>query len=271
MKLDGTKKVAESWLFVPAIEKYLYGNKKEYAQNIIYDLEDSLKDNQKDSGLRLLEDILPSNAGEQDIYVRINIDGRLEHELQVLKKFKFSGYMIPKFENLDILDRCRDLLEGRRIIALIESPAGVIRLRDFAEDVRIYGFAFGGEDFCSCLGVATNDDATRYAREKIVLWAAYVHKIALDTVCFETEDMAYFRKCMEESLRMGFESRLLIHPRQLGVLEDMREDIDKGRMERIVRQYETGETGVAVIDGIVYERPHIKRLQRLLKERDSVL
>ena len=60
-------KVEDSWLFVPAIEKYLQGAAKDCAQNIIYDLEDSLKDTEKEQGLELLVSALSHKEYGQHI------------------------------------------------------------------------------------------------------------------------------------------------------------------------------------------------------------
>lgn len=261
-------KVEDSWLFVPAIEKYLQGAAKDCAQNIIYDLEDSLKDTEKEQGLELLVSALSHKEYGQHIYVRINRGERMKHELLRLKECQIDGFFIPKFENADILNEYENLLEGKKLIALLETPAGIIHLESFANDQRLYGFAFGGEDFCSCLGVSVNDDAIRYAQGKIVLWAAYVHKFALDTVCFEISDMDFFRKKAEESFQMGFRSRLLIHPRQVDVIRKIKEYQDRAVIEKTIVQYEKSGSGVVVIEGKIYEKPHIERLKKLIKQEE---
>lgn len=260
--------VEDSWLFVPAIEKYLKGTAKDCAQNIIYDLEDSLKDTEKEQGLELLENALSHNKCNQHIYVRINRGERMKHELLRLKEYRIDGFFIPKFENTDVLNECENLLDGKKLIALLETPAGIIHLESFADDPRLYGFAFGGEDFCSYLGVSVNDDAIRYARGKIVLWAAYVHKFALDSVCFEISDMDFFRKKVEESFQMGFRSRLLIHPRQADVIREIKEYYDKSAIEKIIVQYERSGSGVVAIEGKIYEKPHIERLKKIIKQEE---
>lgn len=262
------KEIKDSWLFVPAAEKYLRGTAKDRAQNIIYDLEDSLKDKEKESGLELLVNVLSHKSGSQHIYVRVNHGERMRHELLCLKECGLDGFLIPKFESIDVLNEYNDLLGGKKVIALLETPAGIINLENFAEDPRLHGFAFGGEDFCTCLGVPVNDDAISYARGKLVLWAKYVHKFALDTVCFEIEDMEIFRNKAEESLRMGFKSRMLIHPRQVEVIGKIKECLDREKMEKIILEYEKGGSGVAVIDGVVYERPHIERLKKILRQEE---
>lgn len=261
-------KVTDSWLFVPAIEKYLQGTAKDCVQNIIYDLEDSLKEAEKEQGLELLTNTLLHQRSSQHIYVRVNHDERMRHELLRLNECGIDGFFIPKFESADVLDEYDDLLQGKKIIALLETPAGIIHLEDFADDSRLYGFAFGGEDFCACLGVATNDEATWYARGKIVLWAAYVHKFALDTVCFETEDMDLFRKKAEESFRMGFKNRMLIHPKQVEVIRKINECHDRDEMKKVIKKYEESGFGVSVIDGKVYEKPHIERLKKILEQEE---
>ena len=102
-----------SFLFVPARERFLKDlSGLSRADFLIFDLEDSLKDGEKDEGLKLLLSLDGSKRPEdQKWYARLNGD-RLEKELSYLKGSCLQGYMLPKFEGTDVLIRTSAYMPG---------------------------------------------------------------------------------------------------------------------------------------------------------------
>ncbi len=257
---------AQSWLFVPAGERFLRGIKKlSHADNIIFDLEDSLKAEEKAQGLSLLTSLLKNRPVEGPrLYVRLNRD-RMDIELTALKDLSLDGYMIPKFEDAGVLDEYEKLLEGKKIAALVESPSGILAMKDTAGDERISAFALGGEDYCSALGVRTNDDALLPARSMLLLFAKAAKKTAIDTISSQIRDREDFRSQLEKSLDMGFDGKLMIHPLQALTAREMKEEIPAKELEYIIKEFEKSSEGAVMIKGKLYERPHIERLKKILK------
>lgn len=279
----------ESWLFVPAREKMVRSKGKDAADVVIYDLEDALGPDEKDAGLALLVQALSRDAEaigmsaangtseasdlsqaarHRRVYIRVNGGtDRTEKELTALKNCEFEGYVLPKTEDLSLADHYPELFENRRIAALVETPRGILNLEKIAGDARVHALMLGGEDFCAELGVPSSPETLAYARSQIILFAAAYGKKSLDTVSFEYRDKDAFLKLYDASLRLGFSGRLMIHPAQAQAARErdaaLLSEGDLVRFREIIRQYREGGGGALVIDGTVYERMHIERMERL--------
>ncbi len=259
-------KIPESWLFVPCRERFLSSSEKlKNADNLIYDLEDSLKPSEKAEGLKLLCShgaVRPSK--EQQVFVRLNADN-LKEEMKALKDLDIDGFMIPKFEGIEDIKGCESLIGDKRIVPLIETCKGIINLERFADDERIVSLALGGEDYCSGLGVETNDDALFAARSRLVLYAKAAGKNAVDTISTGYRDPALFEEELKKSARFGFDGKLMIHPAQAEVSKKLQKAVPKDVISGIIKEFEARNEGAVIINGSLYERPHIERLKKIIK------
>ncbi len=253
-----------TWLFVPAKEKYRDKIESIEADNLILDLEDSLTQEQKEPGLKLVSDLVEKYGCRRKIYVRVNSGRRMDKELKALALHSFSGYVVPKFEDTQILEEYRELIKEKQVIALVESIRGVIFLEQAAAHPLITGLAFGGEDFCRDLGYGAGEEAACYARSKMVLYGAYHRKETLDTVSFEFRDKERFLGEYEKSKRMGFTGKLLIHPRQAEAVREYGSAGEIKRLRHIVEVFRSSADGVVQIDGKWYEKPHIEKIESYL-------
>ena len=186
----------KTWLFVPTKEKFLKSFEKIEADYVILDLEDSLKEEQKEDGLTLAGDILQRYGKTRSIYVRVNSGERMEKELHSLQRYDFAGFMIPKFENVDILKKFHDYIGEKEIIALIETTKGVIELPQIAASPLVHKLAFGAEDYCRELGFEAGEEATYFPRNQMVLYGAYNQKYVLDGVCLDVHNMEVFKEAL---------------------------------------------------------------------------
>lgn len=256
----------KTWLFVPAKEKFIKKFEKIEADHIILDLEDSLTEEQKEEGLTLAVEILRQYGKTRSIYVRINSGDRMEQELKDLHIYDFTGFMIPKFEDIIILDRFREYIDGKEIIALIETVKGVLGIPQIASCPLVQKLAFGAEDFCRELGFEAGEEATYFSRNQMVLYSSYYKKHALDGVCLEVHNMDIFKTSYEKTKRLGFHGKLLIHPNQVKVVRDYHKAEDVERLKYIVRTFKNSGQGVLFIDGEFYEKPLIDKIEKYLGE-----
>lgn len=254
----------KTWLFVPAKEKFLKKFEKIEADYIILDLEDSLKMEQKEEGLVLTSEILQRYGKDRSIYVRINSGDRMKMELKTLCGFDFTGFMIPKFENADMLKEIPDYINGKEIIALIETVKGVIEIPQIAASSFVQKLAFGAEDFCRELGFGTGEEASYFPRNQLVLYGSYYQKYVLDGVCLDVHNMDVFQKSYEKTKRLGFHGKLLIHPNQVKAVREYNEGQDVERLKYIVSTFKRSEEGVLFIDGEFYEKPLIDKIEKYL-------
>lgn len=256
----------KTWLFVPAKEKFLNKFDKIEADHIILDLEDSLKEDQKEEGLVLISQILEQYGKDRSIYVRINSGDRMDLELKALHAFDFAGFMIPKFEKVGILENFQNYIEGKEIIALVETVKGVIEIPQIAASPFVQKLAFGAEDFCRELGFEAGEEATYFPRNQLVLYSSYYKKYVLDGVSLDVHNMDIFKECYKRTKRMGFHGKLLIHPNQVKAVQEYNKSMDVERLKYIVRTFNDSGEGVLFIDGEFYEKPLIDKIEKYLDE-----
>lgn len=258
----------KKWLFVPAKEKFLSGRASLRADALIYDLEDSIRPEEKPAARERLCKRLSERA-EKEVYVRINSGAPGLEDLRCLKDCQIHGFVLPKIDDGECIQQYAGLSGTRKLIALVESVSGVKNLEAIASSPLLYGLAFGGEDYCRELGVETNDLAMQYPRGRMVLLARYYGKYCLDTISLEYRDSAVFRKQFLDSISMGFHSKLLIHPAQVETVCGLEETVDLAEMREIVRQYEESSEGLVCINGRWYEKPHIDRLKAIINQMEE--
>lgn len=258
----------KKWLFVPAVERFLAHSDGLPADALIYDLEDSIRPDDKEKARERLCEKLSSKS-QKEVYIRINSGKDGIQDLDGLHGKQFDGIVIPKMESSALLSAYAPYIVGKKVIALIESVAGVKNIEQIASSTAVYGIAFGGEDFCKELGVETNEDAMRYSRGQIVLNARYYHKYCLDTISLEYKDKDHFLKLFHESIAMGFHSKLLIHPAQAEAVLSLEKEQDIDEMRAIVKQYESSPDGIVFISGRWYEKPHIERLKQRITQAEA--
>ncbi len=138
-----------SWrsaLFIPAKERFLDGYQAREADVVIFDLEDSVEEEDKESALVRLANFLKSRSGEERFYVRVNKSRALQ-EISFLNALAVEGYMLPKAEQVDELLVMEESLGGKKVIALVETPLGILNVKEIAACPMVNIVAFGAEDF----------------------------------------------------------------------------------------------------------------------------
>lgn len=261
--------IGKTWLFVPAKEKYVERIPQIEADAIILDLEDSLAPSQKEKGQEIAAEILQRYGESRELYVRLNSGERFRGELNALKDIHFTGFMIPKFEEVSLCEEHREHLKGKSVIALIESTKGIIGLPKIGAHPLIQGLAFGGEDYRKELGFEAGEEATLFARNRLVLYASYNRKYSLDTVSMEIRDMGKFMEDYHRSKRLGFSGKLLIHPSQARAVKDYYRKNDGEYLRSIVAAFENSADGILQMDGKWYEKPHIEKIKKYLLELET--
>ena len=139
---------------------------------------------------------------------------------------------------------------------------------------RLTGITWGAEDLSADLGAETNrDEAGRFtspywlARNLSLAAAAAARVEAIDTVYADFRNMEGLRAEALEARRDGFTSKMAIHPAQVAIINEVftpaPEEIAKA--QAIVKAFaDNPASGVVGIGGVMYDRPHLTRAQRLL-------
>lgn len=279
-----------SLLFVPGdSEKKLAKGMESGADALIIDLEDSVAAGNKEAARRLTAEFAATAKAGPLLYVRVNdlSTGLTDDDLAAVMKAGPAGIMLPKSNSgqdvarlavrLRVHEAEAGIEDGRtRILPIItETPAGVLAAATYAgASERLSGLTWGAEDLSAEIGAAaTRDDSGRYtdvfrfARVATVLAASAAEVAALDTVFPNFRDEEAFRRDCLEGARDGFTGRMAIHPAQVAVINEVftpsAEAVAEARA--VVDAFAAaGNPGVVGIDGKMYDRPHLKRAQRLL-------
>ncbi|WP_421925424.1 HpcH/HpaI aldolase/citrate lyase family protein [Neoaquamicrobium sediminum] len=279
-----------SLLFVPGdSERKLAKGLSSGADVLIVDLEDSVSADNKQAARETATAFIASERQGPSIYVRVNdlSTGLTDDDLAAVMKAAPAGIMLPKSNSADDVGRLavrlrvheaeNGLADGvTKIIPIItETPLGTLNAATYRQaGARLAGLTWGAEDLSAEIGAAdTRDgegaytDVFRFARVSTILAAGAAEVAAIDTVFPDFRNEEAFRRDCLEGMRDGFTGRMAIHPAQVPIINEVftpsQEAVAHARA--VVAAFAAaGNPGVVGIDGKMYDRPHLKRAERLL-------
>jgi citrate lyase subunit beta / citryl-CoA lyase len=129
-----------------------------------------------------------------------------------------TAVVVPKLESAAQLDRVTDALDGRPIVAGIETVKGVVDARELLRPPVVACY-FGAEDYIADLGgVRTvGNDEVAYARAHVAMAARVGGVAALDMVTLDFGDDPRFQAEAREARALGYAGKLCIHPAQVAL------------------------------------------------------
>jgi citrate lyase subunit beta/citryl-CoA lyase len=262
------------------------------ADALIIDLEDSIAHDRKVEARGIALSFLRDAAAMSErprLYVRVNgLDtGMTDGDLDAVVPGRPDGILLPKAEggasivHLDAKLTAREALNGlddgsTAILALTtETAAALFRAGTYGGvSARLAGLTWGAEDLSAALGAETNRDADgrftepfQFARTLCLAAAAAAGVPAMDTVYVDFRNEAGLRREAEEARRDGFTAKFAIHPAQVPVINDVFTPSAAAiaQAQSIVAAFAAQPAaGTIGFDGVMYDRPHLERAQRLL-------
>lgn len=282
--------VWRSMLFVPVTqERFVNGAAKRGADAIILDLEDAVAASEKERARTLVPEAAKTvSRGGGDVVVRLNRPMRMTvRDLEAVIGPGVQAVALPKAESaqhVQLVAEIIDELEAERgipigttkILAMVETASAFFHIAEIAKaSSRLVGLNVGAEDFALSAGMLPEAEGLFMAKQMCVFAAraAGIMPLGFVGTVAEFHDLDGFRETVRRSRRLGFVGASVIHPSQIGILnEEFRpnaNDIDHAR--RVVAAYDKAlaeGVGAVTVDGRMIDVPVVERA-RLLLEREK--
>lgn len=204
-----------SLLFVPAARPGMIAKAAGLSADlIILDLEDAVREEEKATARAALAASLDL-LGNRSVAVRCNPPGspHFAADLAAIDMASVPMVVVPKVE------RVADLapLEGRAVLAMIETPSGVLAASAIAAAPGVVGLLAGTNDLAAELRLPPGGGrgALALSLQMIVLAARAAGGWALDGVFNALSDPDGLARECGEGRALGFDGKSLIHPGQI--------------------------------------------------------
>jgi len=206
-----------SVLFVPAVRPSMIAKAAGLAADlIVLDLEDSVRDAEKASARDAMPVSLELLHG-RCAGVRINAPGTayFADDLAAIGAAGVALVLVPKVESPDDLAP----LAGRSVLAMIETPAGVLAAPRIAATPGVVGLMVGTNDLAASLRLPLGAGRTplSHALQAIVLAARAAGGWVIDGVFNALNDAEGLARECDDGRTMGFDGKSLIHPDQIAI------------------------------------------------------
>jgi len=254
------------------------------ADVIIFDLEDAVAPDQKQTARDAVRDVLsdPDFDPDCEVCVRVNPVGvEADEDVRALADVdRLDSVMLPKAGSSDDV-RTLDRLLGEHdvdvpVIVVVESARGVLNAADIAAAASTTAIAFGAEDLSADIGATRTDDGTEvlYAREHVVLAASAAGVDAIDTVYTDIENIDGLSEETKFAAGLGYDGKMAIHPAQVEPINDAftpaDEDIEWARrVLEAKREADEEGRGVFRVDGEMIDAPLIAQAERIVARADA--
>ena len=281
------RKPRRSILYVPGSnEKALKKSSTLDVDALIYDLEDSVAPNAKESARDSLIKIINSGVNkDKEQVVRINsLDSDTgKDDLKILDHCIPDAILIPKVNSADDVIECEKLVNNKdiKIWVMMETALSIVNAYEIAKVSKaLKCFVMGTNDLSAELGI--EEDLKRTALQtsfEKCMMASKAYKISiLDGVFNDIRDSEGFEQECVYSHGLGFDGKTLIHPSQINICNKIftptPDQLEKARS--IVSAFEKArkedpEVGVIVFEGSQIEELHVAHARRILEAEKLIM
>ena len=261
---------AFTWMFVPGNRPDRFEKAADSgADAVIIDLEDAVAPDDKPSARA---DAL-KYVSSKPAYIRINgsttefFDDDVEAVAAAGDQLR--GIMLPKSEDPEqFANLARRLPDDTVVIALIETPAGILGAAAIAQSPRVARLAFGNADFMLDTEIEDESLGLLFARSQLVL-ASRAAGLGgpIDGITTSLDDPRRVSEDAEHGRRLGFTGKLCIHPKQIQPSEQgfAPSAADTSWAKRVVDAAGSSEGAAVRVDGEMIDRPRLERAQLICK------
>ncbi len=255
------------------------------ASAVVLDLEDAVASSEKVAARAIVrESVLALPDDAMPVGVRINSleSGLADADLDALAEAlpRISLIALPMVESADdvrhVAARLGDLGSHIDLLAITETARGILAAREIAaSSPRLRTLLFGPADLARELGVELTADGFEHlhARSAVVLAARAAGKEGpIDGPYLNLADDDGCALSASWSRRLGFQGKLVLHPRQLPIVTaafapSERELAWAREVDRAFREAEAaGVSSIQLADGTFVDYPVAGRARDLLKD-----
>lgn len=291
-KYDG-KLIHRSLLFTAGHNrKYLDKSFQTAADAIVYDLEDAVPEKWKKDAREILREYLSNPLPDnRPVYVRINPleTGLTMMDIDATACPNLNGFVYPMTntrEDLIAFDAQLSLKEKQLglpayyfdVIALIETPRGILNLREIATaSRRLVGLLFGSEDFLAEQEGRHGKEARgmETPRHMVAIAAKANNIMAIDSPYVQVGDFEGLKSHIEQARDMGYEGMLVMSPRELEIIHsrytpDEAEVTKAAEIIRLADEAAKNDRGIIIHDGIFVSPPTLKAARKLFERSNNI-
>ncbi len=247
---------------------------------IIFDLEDAVTAEEKESARSTLRDALAEGGyGARYKIVRINgFDTQWgEDDAKAAAQMGADAVLLPKVGHPDDLDALANITGDLPLWAMMETPQGMLNAPLIAAHPKMQGMVMGTNDLAKELDTRFRPDRQPLITSLgLCLLAAKANGLAIvDGVYNAFKDDAGLEVECAQGRDMGFDGKTLIHPAQLDVantaFSPSEAEIDLARRQiEAFDAVEASGQGVAVVDGRIVENLHVATAKQLLAKAEAI-
>ena len=249
--------------------------------SIIFDLEDAVSAESKSEARVILRAVLAQGGyGARLKIVRINALNTPwgEADLQALDGLDVDAVLLPKVNSAGDLDALANVVGAKwPLWAMLETPLGILNAGEIAAHPLLQALVAGTNDLAKDLKcqLTLTRDSLQMALQALVL-AARAHDVGLlDGVYNQFQDEEGLIAQCRQGRSLGFDGKTLIHPAQLSAANrcfaPSADEIELAQRQiSVFEEAEAAGQGVAVLDGTIIEKLHIKTARKTLAMAQAI-
>jgi citrate lyase subunit beta/citryl-CoA lyase len=277
-RMDRLNSLAQTYLFVPAHDVRKAARAAQSgADAVIFDLEASVPDAMKPEARRAVADFLIHlrHPGGPQLWVRVNSrPDDFSADLEALDWSRADGVVVAQAERAETMGALH-AAGARRIIPLIESAAAFGALRHLAQAPAVERFAIGTWDLLLDLGLYAVADPDHseliwQLRGQLVIASRQAGlQPPIDGIYSDLKDDEGLRKACERAHQLGYDGKLLIHPKQIATARSAFRPLDTQLQfaREVVEAYDSAVTrgiGAIQVQGRIVDLPVVEQARVML-------
>ncbi len=278
-----------SLLFAPGDDLRKLGKAAQSsADAVILELEDGVASDRKAIARQTVREAAAAlDFGRREKLIRVNDVATPFFEADVRETIgtRPDGFVLPKVESAGDVRRICNLIDvaerergwpagGIGLIILIETPRGILNLREICEaDARLRAIIFGAEDYASFIGARRTREASEvlFARSAVVNACGAFNLQPIDMVFIDFNDAAGLEQECMRGRQLGFAGKQVIHPKQIEIVNrcftPSAEEITWAR--RVIDAFHASQhagRGAFALDGKMIDLPVVRQAERILAQ-----